>query len=67
MPGAPEGAVTAIATYFNLIFDNLSFLGFFVNVSTLKNVAGIAILVFTFSKLYKLTLWIYHKLPISSN
>lgn len=67
LPGAPEAASTAIDTYFDLIFNNLSFLGFFVHVSTLKNVALISIAIITFSRLYKVCLWIYHKLPVSSS
>lgn len=67
LPQAPEGAQAAISTYFDMIFENLGFLGFFVNVGTLKTVALIAIALITFQKLYKVTMWIYHKLPISSN
>ena len=67
LPGVPETASSAVDTYFNLIFDNLSFLGFFVHVNTLKNVALISIAIITFSRLYKVCLWIYHKLPISSS
>lgn len=67
LPQAPEGAKAAIDSYFNLIFDNLGFLNFFVNVSTLKIVAIISIALIVFVDLYKVTMWIYHKLPISSN
>lgn len=67
LPQAPEGAINSINYYFDLIFDNLNFLGFFVNVNTLKTVALVSIALISFSKLYKLTMWIYHKLPISSN
>ena len=47
--------------------SNLGFLGFFVRPITMKIVATSAIAIYVFSKLYKVTMWIYHKLPISSN
>ena len=67
LPQAPQEAQNSINTYFDLIFDNLGFLGFFVRPSTLSTVALVAITLWSFSKLYKVTMWIYHKLPISSN
>lgn len=67
LPQAPEAAQNAIDYYFNLIFNNLGFLGFFVNVNTLKNIALISIALLTFNRLYKVTMWIYKKLPISSS
>lgn len=67
LPQAPDEIQTAINTYLDLIFDNLQFVGFFIRPATLKIVAISAISLYTFSKLYKVTMWIYHKLPISSN
>ncbi len=37
------GAKAAIDTYLSLVFDNLDFLSFFVNVNTLKTVALVAV------------------------
>lgn len=67
LPQAPQEIQNAITTYLDLIFDNLQFVGFFIRPSTLKVIAISAIALFTFEKLYKVTIWIYHKLPISSN
>ena len=67
LPQAPESAKIAISGYFDMIFNNLGFLNFFVNVNTLKTIAILAIAIISFEKLYKLTMWIYHKLPISSS
>lgn len=67
LPQAPEGAKVAIDSYFDMIFNNLGFLNFFVNVDSLKTVAIVAIAIIVFEDLYKVTMWIYHKLPISSN
>lgn len=67
LPQAPEEIQSAISTYLGLIFDNLQFVGFFIRPITLKIVATTAISLYVFSRLYKVTMWIYHKLPISSN
>lgn len=67
LPQAPEEIQDSISTYLDLVFDNLDFVGFFIRPTTLKVVAISAIALYTFSRLYKVTMWIYHKLPISSN
>lgn len=67
LPQVPEEIQTSVSGYLDLVFDNLQFLGFFVRPITFKIVATSAIALYTFSKLYKVTMWIYHKLPISSN
>ena len=67
LPGLPQEAQNSFDQYFDLIFDNLGFIGFFVRPSTLSVVALTSITLWSFSKLYKVTMWIYHKLPISSN
>ena len=65
LPDTPEGVVAAVNNYLDLIFNNLDFLNFFVNVETLKNVATIAIIVWTVDKTFSLLMWIIHKLPFS--
>lgn len=65
LPDTPEGVVNAVDYYFDLVFNNLDFLNFFVNVQTLKTVALIAISIYTVDKTYSLLIWIIHKLPFS--
>lgn len=65
LPDTPDALVNAVDYYFNLIFDNLDFLNFFVNLSTLKAVALIAIALWTLDKTYSLLMWIIRKLPFS--
>lgn len=65
LPAFPEQAKVAIDTYMGYIFDNLDFLSFFVNVSTLKIVAGVAITLYAFEHIYKVIVWVIHKLPLS--
>lgn len=65
LPDTPEVLVNAINYLFNMIFSHLDFISFFVNVSTLKTVATIAIIIWTLDKSYSLLIWIIHKLPFS--
>ncbi len=67
LPDTPEPVVTAVDYYLDLIFNNLDFLSFFVNVDTLKNVALISIGIWTFEHAYSFLIWIIHKLPLSIN
>lgn len=67
LPDTPEALRTAMDYYMSLVFDNINFLGFFVNVDTLKAVALIAIAIYTLDKIYNLLIWIIHKLPLSIN
>lgn len=65
LPDTPESLTTAVDSYLDLVFSNLSFISFFVNVDTLKTVALIAIAIYTLEKAYTLLIWIIHKLPVS--
>lgn len=67
LPAFPQQLQTSISTYMDLIFNNIGFLGFFIRSSTLSIVATTAITVISFHRLYKIALWIWNKLPISSN
>lgn len=67
LPDTPSQVVTAVDYYFDLVFNNLDFLSFFVNVDTLKTVAIIAIAIWTFDHAYSFLIWVIHKLPISIN
>lgn len=66
IPDMPESAVTAINTYLDKIFSNLSFLSFFVHIDTFKTVASIAIILYSFEHLYELVRWVWNKIPLSS-
>lgn len=67
LPDTPQAVVNAVDYYFDLVFNNLDFLNFFINVNTLKSVALIAIAIYTVNKTYSLLIWIIHKLPFSIN
>lgn len=65
LPAFPEEAQVAIDTYMSYVFDNLNCINFFVNVSTLKTIALVAISVLLFKQIYKVIIWIIHKIPLS--
>lgn len=65
LPSFPENAQKAIDTYLGYVFDNLDFLSFFINVSTLKTISLIAIVLFSFEHIYKIMMWIVRKIPLS--
>lgn len=67
LPDTPPALSETIDYYFDLIFNNLDFLNFFVHVETLKTVALIAIAIWTVDKVYNIFIWILHKLPVSIN
>lgn len=67
IPDAPIEITSAITNFLDMIFNNVGFLGFFVHINVLKIVAISAIALITFQRLYTVVVWIYHKLPISSN
>ena len=67
LPDTPQQVVEAMDYLFDMIFTHLGFLNFFVNVSTLKLVATIAIVIWTLDKSYSFLIWIIHKLPLSIN
>ncbi len=67
LPKTPQALITAIDYYLDLVFSNLDFISFFVNVGTLKAVALVAVVIWSLDKSYHLLLWIIRKLPLSIN
>lgn len=66
IPDVPESVSTTFDTYFGYIFDNLDFLNFFINVDTFKVVSALAISIYSFKYIYKIIMWIIHKIPLLS-
>ena len=67
LPAFPQSLSTSINTELDLIFNNCTWLGFFIRPTTLAIVAGTAITLITFSRLYKVIYWIWRKFPFSSD
>ena len=67
LPDTPPGLVDTMDYYLELVFENINFIGFFVNVDTLKAVALISIAIWTLDNSYNFLMWIIRKLPLSIN
>lgn len=63
IPQFPDTLKNSINSFLDLIFNNLSLLGFFIRPDTLKLTIPLFIIVFNFKYVYKLTMWIIRKLP----
>lgn len=63
LPEFPEDLVTSMDSFFFLIFDNLSLLGFFVRLDTVKILIPLVIVVMNFEDIYAFVMWILRKIP----
>lgn len=63
IPAFPETLKSSINSFFDLIFGNLSLLGFFVRPFTLKIVIPLLLFLINFKYIYKLVMWIIRKIP----
>lgn len=63
LPSFPVALSGSINSFLNLIFDNLSLLGFFIRPGTLKLVVPILIILINFEFIYKIIMWIIKKVP----
>ena len=63
LPAFPETLTNSINTFLNLIFDNLTLLGFFIRPATLTVSIPVLIILLNFDSVYKLTMWILRKIP----
>lgn len=63
IPAFPDTLKSSINGFFDLIFGNLSLLGFFVRPTTLKIVIPLILFLVNFKYIYKLVMWIIRKIP----
>lgn len=61
---SPDGLASALTSFFDLIFDNLSMLGLFVNVGTLKIAVPCYLVISNFDKVYHMLMFVLKKLPL---
>lgn len=64
LPQMPEDLVSGINTFLDLIFNNLTILGFFIRPLTLTISIPILIILLNFDDVYKFTMWIIKKIPM---
>jgi len=63
IPSFPEELTNSINSFLDLVFNNLSLLGFFVRPQTITLVIPTLIILLNFEDVYKLTIWIIRKIP----
>lgn len=63
LPQFPEELTNSIDSFLDLIFGNLSLLGFFIRPLTLTICIPILIILLNFEQVYKLIIWIVKKIP----
>lgn len=63
IPPFPDTLKGSINSFLDLIFNNLTFLSFFIRPLTLKIVIPLAIFLFNFKYIYKLSMFIIKKIP----
>lgn len=66
IPAFPEDLKGNINSFLDLIFDNLTLLGFFIRPMTLRILVPLILVVFNFKWIYHLTMWIIKKIPFLS-
>lgn len=63
LPAFPEGLTSSINSFIDLIFDNLTLLGFFIRPATIAIIVPALVILLNFDQIYKLTMWILKKIP----
>ena len=62
--GFPEDLLNSLYSFLDLIFENLTLLGFFIRPTTLTIVIPLLIILINFDKIYKFVMWILKKIPM---
>ena len=63
IPAFPAEFTQIIDDFLDLIFDNVSLLGFFIRPTTLQILIPALIVVLNFDKVYHFVMWILKKIP----
>ena len=66
LPAVPEAITSSISQFLDLIFNNITLLGFFIRPATIRLVVPVLLVVINFELIYKLVMWIVRKLPFIS-
>lgn len=64
LPDFPQTLVNSVDSFFDLLFSNMSLLGFFVRIETIKILIPLWIVVHNFEHLYTFIMWIVRKIPV---
>ena len=66
IPDIPPLEISLLAdlnSFIDLIFDNLGLLGFFIDISTLKALVPLLVIVYNFEHIYHFLMWCLNKIP----
>ena len=63
IPQFPTELTSSVDSFLDLLFDNLSLLGFFIRPITLTVAIPLLIILINFDKIYKLAMFIIKKIP----
>lgn len=66
LPAVPETVTLGINQFLDLVFNNVTLLGFFVRPLTFQIAIPLLLIIMNFEKLYRLTMWILRKIPMLS-
>lgn len=66
LPQVPEAITSSITQFLDLVFNNITLLGFFIRPITFQIAIPLLIVIMNFERLYKLTMWIIRKIPMLS-
>lgn len=64
LPQLPSLIITTINNVVNLIFDNVSVIGFFIPLNVVKVLIPLVIIVVNFRYIYGIIMWIIKKIPL---
>lgn len=65
IPEAPASFNTAVNNFFDLLFQNSGLVSFFLPMTITKIALPIAVVLINFKYIYKLFMWVIHKLPVA--
>ena len=66
LPDFPAGLVTSLNSFFDLLFDNMFLIGFFVRLSTVRILVPLVVVVINFEYVYSFIMWVLRKIPLVS-
>lgn len=64
IPDLPQSVLDSISSFLDLVFTNISALGFFIRPITLQVLVPLAIIVINFDKIYDAVIWVLKKIPM---
>lgn len=64
IPDLPQSVLDSISSFLDLVFTNISALGFFIRPITLQVLVPLAIIVINFDKIYDAVMWVLKKIPM---